>query len=457
MKPSVFVIIATCFLLFSCLTYYQKNAQINSLVEEGRYRDAYEKISKIKKAEKRKDRLLYWLNQGLLSQLNGDYTASNRYFEQAYLFSQDAQRSVGREALSIVTNPQQKLYFGEPFEIIMIHYYKAFNFLMLGEKENALVECRRSYNALNKLSDLYNKENKYKRDAFMYNFMGMIFESSGEYNDAFVSYRNAYDIYKNDYQQMFGFGVPEQLKKDLLRTAHLSMLGDMLDHYEKELGMKYKHEPVSENEGEVVVFWNNGLGPVKAEWSINFSVAGNSGMVTFANSTYNLNFMIPWPGGSNQSGLDQLQFIRAAFPKYQERRLFFNDATVNNQKFEMAQNVNAIAFRALEDRMGKEITNTLLRLATKKASELALRSQNSGAGAALGVLNAITEKADTRNWQTMPYHISYSRVRVPVGTDKLECQMSGIGSDSKSVNVRVTPRSLTFAQVSTLRANGLVY
>ncbi|MFQ3576528.1 MAG: hypothetical protein SNJ77_08840 [Cytophagales bacterium] len=457
MKFKIGFLLLVCFSFSGCMTYYQKNAQVNSLIERGQYKEAYEKNSKIRKAETNKDRLLYWLNQGLLSQLNGDYLSSNNYFERAYLFSQDAQKSAGRELLSMVTNAQNKVYYGEPFEIIMIHYFKAFNFMMLGEKESALVECRRSYNALNKLSDLYNKENKYKRDAFMYNIMGLIFESSGEYNDAFVSYRNAYDIYKNDYQSMFKVGVPQQLKKDLLRTAHLSMMGDMVQHYEKEFGEKYVHESISEDEGEVVVFWNNGLGPVKAEWSVNFTVVGNSSLITFANSTYNLNFSVPWPSSSSSSGLDQLQFIRAAFPKYQERRLFYTNAYVNNQEFEMAQNVNAIAFRALDDRMGKEMTNTLLRLAVKKASELALRSQNTGAGAALGVLNAITEKADTRNWQSLPYHISYARVKVPVGTENLECKMMGVGTEIQKIKVRVTPKSLTFAQVNSLRSNGIVF
>ena len=39
------------------------------------------------------------------------------------------------------------------------------------------------------------------------------------------------------------------------------------------------------------MFWNNGLGPVKSEWSINFTVVkGSGGAVTFVNEEYDFSF-----------------------------------------------------------------------------------------------------------------------------------------------------------------------
>jgi hypothetical protein len=328
---------------------------------------------------------------------------------------------------------------------------------MLNQPENALVECRRAYEALNQLNDLYRNENTYKRDAFMYNFMGMMFEYAREYNDAFICYKNAYEIYKQDYEPMFGVRTPEQLKQDVLRSAYLAMMPDMVQFYEREFNIKYKFEPIANDEGDVVIFWNNGLCPIKTEWSINFTVWGNNGMVTFANSSFNINIVLQWPNPSTFNSVNDIKFIRAAFPKYQERSLYYTHAEIDNKKFEVAQNINAIAFKTLEDRLKKEMANTLLRVAVKKAAELSLRSQNNTTGMAVGLINAITEKADTRNCQLFPYHISYLRLRLPAETKSVLCSVSGLQNIVKEIPVKLKKGHLTFAQLYTMKTNGLVY
>ena len=37
----------------------------------------------------------------------------------------------------------------------------------------------------------------------------------------------------------------------------------------------------------------------------------------------------------------------------------------------------------------------------------------------LNKINTITEKADTRNWQTLPYSISYTRIPLTKGENKI--------------------------------------
>ena len=56
------------------------------------------------------------------------------------------------------------------------------------------------------------------------------------------------------------------------------------------------------------------------------------------------------------------------------------------------------------------MSEALLRLALKQLSAAALKKENEGLGVALNLMNAITEQADTRNWQTLPYQISYTRI-----------------------------------------------
>src|SRR5690606_31690146 len=114
-----------------------------------------------------------------------------------------------------------------------------------------------------------------------------------------------------------------------------------------------------------------------------------------------------------------LKVIRVAFPKFVERVPVYNKATVaiNGQtaQLQLAQDINAIAFSNLKDRMLNEMAEALLRLALKQATEIALRQQNEELGFAMGLVNAITEKADTRNWQTLPHDIYYQRLSLPPG------------------------------------------
>lgn len=65
----------------------------------------------------------------------------------------------------------------------------------------------------------------------MHTLMGIIYESDHDYNNAFIAYRNAVDVYENEYKQLFQVDVPEQLKRDLVRTARLSGLDEEAMHF----------------------------------------------------------------------------------------------------------------------------------------------------------------------------------------------------------------------------------
>ena len=93
-----------------------------------------------------------------------------------------------------------------------------------------------------------------------------------DYNNAFIAYRNAINIYDEDYQSMFGVHAPQQLKEDLLRTAWLSGLKDEFEAYKDTLKM-HNYVYKQNDGGELVFFWHNGLAPVKAEWGVDFVIS----------------------------------------------------------------------------------------------------------------------------------------------------------------------------------------
>jgi hypothetical protein len=429
------ILLISVLFISACATYYQKLEEFNTNVEQGNIDKAKELLSKDKKAPEGRNRLLYFMNAGTLEMLSGNYAKSNEYFNQADLTIEDYQKNYGAEALALISNPMQKEYTGEDFEKVLIHYYKAINYAQLGQPEEAIVECKRLNLKIQQLNDKYTKKNRYSEDAFGLNLMGIIYESAGDVNNAFISYRNAVEAYEKTYVPQFKTEIPLQLKKDVIRTAYEMGFDDEGERFEQKFNLK--NVPKNKNNGELVFFWNNGLSPVKAENSINFSIVkGQAGYVTFVNEDLGLN--IPFPVANNDKksgGIGDLEFVRVAFPKYLERKPFYSDASIaaNNKDYplELAEDINAIAFKSLHDRMLRELGTSLMRLATKKAAEYAMRDQNQNLGSVVGIVNAITEKADTRNWQTLPNTISYTRIELPVGTQEINLKLRSF--DNKTI------------------------
>lgn len=429
------------FLLSACASYYQRNMEFQAEVARGDLQHAAKMLEGDKRAQRDRNRLLYLLNMGFVNHLQQEYEESNRYFNEADLMVEDYDRNYATEALALVSNPEVNPYRIEDFETVMIHYYKAINYLKLTNYDAALVEARRMNLLLNRMNDRYpDRKNRYQADAFAHILIGLAYEASGELNNAFIAYRNAFEVYEGEHGY-FGLDVPNQLKKDLLRTTYQLGFMQQYQWYVDRFGLT--HDPSSEGAGEVVMLWHNGMGPVKDEWSVNFiATPGGDGVVVFENEELGLSF--PFHVGDDpekRNELLALKVIRVAFPKYLERPSYYRDASIvlgdERYSLEPAQNINAIAFKTLEDRFVREMAKALLRLATKKVAEIKLAEQNETLGLLATIGNAVTEKADTRNWQTLPHTIHYQRIPLQEGNNQLTLEMRskqrGIGKTEFSV------------------------
>jgi len=405
----VFIVIVVT----SCATYYQKNEALMASIYQGNYTAALSNISHNKTLKSKRNRLLYYLNKGTIEFMAGMHEESNKSFRQADYFVEDFQKNYLAKSASFLTNPNIEPYEGESFEKILIHYYTTLNYLQQNKLDEALIECKRMQLKLQKNIDYFGNKNKYKNDAFVHLLTGIVYDAQLDYNNAFIAYRNAYQFYKTEYKPNFNTDIPYQLKLDLIRTAELSGFKEEGQFYRNEFNSKdYQYDKFA---GHMVAFWNNGFGPIKTEWSINFTIIpGANGWVTFSNHDLGLHFN--YYAGNDAKALSNLNVIRVAFPKYTSRIPVFNKAQISidsiglNIPFYEAQNIDKIAYTSLNDRMFKEMSEALLRLALKQLSAAALKKENEGLGVALNLMNAITEQADTRNWQTLPFQISYTRI-----------------------------------------------
>jgi hypothetical protein len=422
----------TLFLLFvltSCATYYQTNYSFNQEFEKGDLEHALSTLQSNSKEGKGRAEFLYFVNNGLVLSMLGRYEESNDYFEKAFLFGEDYRKNYLHEAASYLTNPAFTSYKGEDHEHLVLLYYKALNFLKLNKKAEALVECRRLDIRLQQLSDRYKSNDKFRNDAFVHNLMGIIYDSDGDYNNAFIAYRNAYEIYSTEYDKFFKIKIPDQLKLDLLRTAWLSGFTTEFNEYKRDFELP-NYQYIAESGGDLVFFWHNGLSPIKVEWGINFAITRNNHWVTFSNPELGLNFPFNMESHDERDrrGLENLEIFRVAFPKYLERPTYYQSATINyeNKSFqlELVEDINKVAFKVLDERMTLELSKALVRAALKKVAEYQVRKSDKALGSVIGLINAITEKADTRNWQTLPHSIYYSRIPLKEGKNAVTLRLN---------------------------------
>ncbi len=188
--------------LQSCGTYNTKTT-IEADLYNGDFNKAIKEIDNNKFLNKNRNKLLYLMEKGKIEHLRGNYDASNALFEEAYIMIDDKiTTNAGQVVASNLTNPMALPYKGEDFEKVTIHYYMALNYFHLGMPNEALVEAKRIDIKLLELNEKYrNNKNKYGRDAFSQILQGIIYESTGDINNAFIAYRNAEEIYDQNGRQ----------------------------------------------------------------------------------------------------------------------------------------------------------------------------------------------------------------------------------------------------------------
>jgi tetratricopeptide (TPR) repeat protein len=415
-----------------CATWHQRTLEFHAAVHAGDLDAADRALAKSKSQARKKNRVLYYMNKGYVEFARGNTDESNKALEKAEMMAEDQRRHALDEAAALVTNPGARPYRPEDFELIRINFYKAMNYLRSGDTEGALVEARKINIKLGLLDDKYpDHANRYQRDAFAHLLMGLVYDAAGDDNNAFIAYREAREVYRADYAAAFGIDAPAQLTKDLLRSARRNGFTNETLALERESGRDDASAPASGG-AELVFFWLDGLAPVKEQFVFHFATRRDGASILFYNDALGLAF--PFAGAAVDANLTTLS---VAFPRLVERPSPRAGARLEtggrNYPLEPVQDINAIAFKTLHDRMTREFANSLLRLAVKKGIEHAARKQNEWLGLAVSLVNSATENADTRGWQTLPRTISYARVPLAPGDNEITLRL--VARDGSSTTI----------------------
>lgn len=346
-----------------------------------------------------RDEVVHLLNKGMLLRMAGDYRESNVVLEQAKRRI-DALHgiSIREQAGAFVVNDGTRAYVGEEFEQVLIHLYMALNYLDLGELAPARVEALQVDVRLREHAERV-PQRRYREDALARYLTGKIYEALGEPSDAMIAYRKAYAAYKS-YGEAYGLAMPAFLGPDLLRLATRLGLHQEARQYETEFPATEARQE-SDGAAELIVTVHTGLAPVKREQSL----------TTFA----------------PESG----RLVRISLPRYEPRANAAASVavSVNGRRFSasLAQDINAIALRDLEAKMGGITARAIARAALKDQAAKEAGKRDGVVGLALNVANVLTERADTRSWGTLPAAIHVAAIRVPPGRHRVEVIVSGAG------------------------------
>ena len=403
------LIVVCAFSLAGCATFSDTFGVIESHLAAGQFDQALEALER--QSHRSRDRVLYLLNKAMLQRMRGDYAASNQAFEEAKtLMNQLYGASISEHTLSFVINDATRSYTGEEYEQVLVHLYAALNYLEMGDPGAARVEALQVDVKLREVAERL-PDSYYAEDAFARYLTGLIYEDLGEWSDALIAYRKAYEAYTKQQPHTY-VDVPPFLKYDLLRLTERQGLTAEMEKYKAKFDIdQWPGAREQEQLGEVVFILQNGLAPILREQS--------SAVVD--------------PGSGH--------LIRISLPYFESRPSPVTDVQLSAGEHRstaaLVENIDAIARSHLQAKMPAITARTIARQVVKsKIAKEARRSagQQSDSKDALAaaifsigveIAGFITERADTRSWVTLPRDIYLARLALPPGQHTVRVELYG--------------------------------
>jgi uncharacterized protein len=424
-------------LLAGCATHNYNLPNVERRLAADQPELALQSLERQSQSWGRRDKVLYLLNRAMLLRMQGKLAASNKAFTEAQrLIDKLYGVSVTERIGSVIINDRTRSYVGEEFEQVLLHVYMALNFLEMNQLDAARVEALQIDLLLRQFSKKIAK-NKYIEDAFARYLSGLIYEQEGEWSDALIEYRKAYEAY-GEYQRAYGTTLPRSLQYDLLRLTAQLGLADEHQRYQQEFGINDDMDDAAyrDGQGQLVFVLHSGLAPVKRENAV----------------------ILPVPGSYT--------LVKIALPYYQSRsnpakgaRLQVADKELH---LELAEDVNAIAIRDLEMKMPAIEARALARASIKGAVVGGLNRQDQWLAGLLVQLGGLaTEHADTRSWITLPRDIYIGCMLLPPGKYTLRLELldryDAVLSEHEFPDVQITKQHMTFVSYHWIVPTNLLF
>ena len=434
---------------------------------------AVQSIDETRLADSDRDRFLYHTQRAHLLHLAGDYEASNREFELAVRIGDELEpTSVTATLADYTINEAVKAYPGEDYERAYLHYYMALNYLALDNPESALVECRRLDLTFRELEARYGTpEERFQDDGFIRYLSGLIYESTGRLNDAFVDYKAAVRAYVADPSGKQR--VPDGLQMSLTLAGGRLGLDDQVKALLEEANAATPESGgVPPEPSEIVVVIDAGWAPYKREVSVEVPVyrplvpdefKGEDWLAALIKIAYPEFLSVPLSARGFEVRAERIPPDTTG-AKVRGRATVAWDAPPTGTAVASAEPVrdlDALARATLERRaVALKLRSTMRATAKqivlmKQKADHAKDDRDRTIGARIlrsilertaTILTAESEQADTRSWITLPREIWLARISVTPGSYQVTVRVDG-GVPLTIGTVRVGARETVFRPV----------
>jgi len=393
--------------LFSCATYQGKVATARTLLQNGQFTEALAQL-KVLADEPGNDRLIYLLDYATALQISGNYTESNKYFQIADKFA-DIQdyTSLSLETGSFLFGEEMVQYKGEDFEVVLINAMTAINYLCLGDLDNAMVEVRRLNEKLRRFR--LEAKRKFTDNALALYLSAIIYEANKNWDDAAIAYEQVYKV-DPSYRP---------LRVDLVRSNIKARRMDAVKKWKATFpDVVEQSEWRNDKLAEVIVIYQQGWGPRK----------------NFRQDNFRFPAMYPvWSG--------KLSIVPKIFP-------FNGDTTASIDPFkndETIFSVERVAISSLEDQYASLIARRIGGAVVKEVVAQRIRKDNQLLGDIALLAMYASDRADLRQWSTLPRSFKVYRLPISPGEYKLE-----IDGQEKNNKISLRPNEKFFTTYRTL-------
>jgi len=318
-----------------------------------------------------RDRLLYFMEKGVVLHQLGDYAASTRMFRQAVDFINTHELiSASRQSGSLLSSERLVRYRGEHAERLWVHTYLMMNYLLQNKPESALVEARQA------LAVFAEKPDVLAEAHFTRALIAHCFEAMGEINSAYIEYKKLAEA----------LGDPEPVADKLVLLGRRLGFRDEVEKFEGHLSSRMRREIEKGVGPELVIFASQGRAPVKIPHDIVMPPSIRFSFVSYRKRTRSYTPPV----------------IHAADERLSGRQV----------RTDMAKVLEA----SLKERAARMMAKESFRAAAKEA--VARNIEDDFLEIIVRGFFFVLQEPDTRCWQTLPAYWTMIRVPLPPGRER---------------------------------------
>ncbi len=399
------------------------------------YNTAVPKIRGLYEDSDSKDRLLFLMEAGMIFHTKGDYATSNKVFKEAEDISENIKTSVTKSGLSFILSDNESNYTGEDFERVMIKYFIAINYLMLGDLETAKIYFRRLDFELKEMKFLaadYRQNNAARvLDAY-------VSENLNRFNDARVQYKNLEQLLQNNQNLAGDRFVLAQKESDSKDLAKYASGARTIQAFSRSME-RQTYSPQSRL-SEVIIIHEAGKSAIKESRG---RLLDDQYFALALRSAIEIAIRTEGAGASVSGVLATLSTAENPIPIYKEREsanatlrhyyingvdlgtgeLLNNYSDTAMQNFNenyrtlITKNVSSLALKIIAATIASEAAAKAIesQLNQKQQNDLVSALIRLAAGAVAGLATAQTISPDLRCWRTIPANFQVKRIFLEPG------------------------------------------